>query len=487
MLELSKRLFSKWNHSKILYCHWKSNEHLEEGLNGLTDLDVLVSQDSKTSCESILKNLDFIQCNPQYGSRYPGVDDWIGYDTQTGRLIHIHLHYQIITGHQGLKEYNIPWSKGALNTRIQDDGTGVYIMEPNMEIMTLYTRIALKASIKKIYAAKKGDFKLDHGSQKEITWLKQRINSKSLGALITKYFGSDRLLKDFIEKKSLTSRDFLSLHRYITKSMMPCRTMNAFSSFMQTIYYNIMLPVRHILRKKVKKLIIYKKTPQTGGMMIAFIGQDGSGKSTVTNEIVEWLTWKLDANKFYLGSGEHFHSWQKYLKKRIDNKKMYKIVSVFSALLTLSNHISVARKTYKLIRKGKRYALRGGIAIFDRYPQTKHFGINDGPKIRYNYADRVSNLLLRKIILYCAGVEENYLIRAERTVPGLVFKMILPPEISIKRKPEEYFESIKRKHEIVKRMSFAQSKVYFIDATNEYSKEIKEIKELIWDNLPKRE
>lgn len=485
MLKISKRLFSDWNHSKILYCHWKSNEHLEEGLNGLTDLDVLVSPDNKSNCESILRDLNFIKCKPQFGSRYPAVEDWLGYDTMTGRLIHVHLHYQIITGHRGMKEYNLPWSQEALDTRIQDDSTGVYIIEPNLEILTLYTRIALKANIKNIYDAKIGKFKLDYSYLKEIMYLKQRIDFKSLEALIEKYFGRDSSLGDLIKKEVLTSRDFLLLTSYITKSMVPYRRTNAFLSFVLKNYYEIILPLRNISRKKVNRLIIYKKTPQNGGMMAAFIGQDGSGKSTVTDEILAWLAWKLDANKFYLGSGEHYHSWQKNLKKKIEDKKKYKFVAIISALLTLSNHISVAKRAYKLINKGKKYVQNGGIAIFDRYPQTIYFGINDGPKIRFNYLDRISSPLLRKYILYCAKVEENYLSKAERAVPGIIFKLILPPEISIKRKPEEDFETVKRKHEIIKSLLFSQSKVYPINAEGEYSTELKEIKGLIWDNLPK--
>lgn len=485
MLDISKRLFSDWNNSNIIYCHWKSNEHLGEGLNGWTDLDVLVSFENKTDCENVLRSLDFIKCQPQFGSRYPDVDDWLGCDTGTGRLIHIHLHYQIITGHRGMKEYNLPWWQEALDTRIQDESTGVYIMEPNLEIMTLYTRIALKASIKKIYAAKKGTFKLDQGYLKEITYLKQRINLKTLGSLIKKYYGSERLM-DLIENDFLTSRDFLLLHKYITKSMVPYRTTNGVLSWLQKNFYYLALPIRAKLRNRFDRVIINKKTPQNGGIMAAFIGQDGSGKSTVTDEILAWLTWKLDAHKFYLGSGEHYHSWQKTLKRKIDSKRNYKFIAMLSAFLTLSNHISVARRTYKFVSQGKRYALNGGIAIFDRYPQTIHFGINDGPKIRFNYLDRISNPLLKKYVLCCAEVEEIYLTKAERVVPGIVFKLILPPEISIIRKPEEDIETIKKKHDIIKSLSFSQAKVYSIDVTKEYPKEIKEIKGIIWGNLLKQ-
>lgn len=40
MLKISKALFTAWNKEDLLYCHWKSNEHLLPGLDGATDLDV---------------------------------------------------------------------------------------------------------------------------------------------------------------------------------------------------------------------------------------------------------------------------------------------------------------------------------------------------------------------------------------------------------------------------------------------------------------
>jgi hypothetical protein len=52
-------------------------------------------------------------------------------------------------------------------------------------------------------------------------------------------------------------------------------------------------------------------------------------------------------------------------KFKEENKKKYKFVAVISALLTLSSHISVAKRAYKLINKGKKYVQNGGIAIFN--------------------------------------------------------------------------------------------------------------------------
>ena len=61
MLEIVVKLFEKWN-ANVCYCHWKSNEHLVEGLNGITDLDLLVSIDDKSKAESILKEDNFVFC-----------------------------------------------------------------------------------------------------------------------------------------------------------------------------------------------------------------------------------------------------------------------------------------------------------------------------------------------------------------------------------------------------------------------------------------
>ena len=158
MLNISKELFASWNEAHLLYCHWKSNEHLLAGLEGKTDLDVLLSRTDKNQGEKLLRSLDFLKCKSQYGSRYFEVDDWIGFDKDTGALIHLHLHYALVTGHKGMKEYSLPWIDLALRTRVMNEKYGVYMMEPNLEMMTLYTRIGLKADVINLVRCRMGNF-----------------------------------------------------------------------------------------------------------------------------------------------------------------------------------------------------------------------------------------------------------------------------------------------------------------------------------------
>ncbi len=482
MLSKSQSLIQSWEN--INYCHWKSNEHLMEGLLGDTDLDVLVDENDKEKAEAALKKCGYMQCRSQYGSRYPGVDDWIGFDEKTGKLIHIHLHYHIVTGHKGMKEYNLPWTQRTLETRIKDQETGVYIMEPNLEIVTLYTRIGLKASVKRLKMAKAGKFVLGEDDLREINYLKKRIDLSKVHSILEEYYGkhTDEMLK-IMEQDTIDSQNFVRLSKTASAAFAKCRRNNGFVCTLKKYYYIIAMRVISFVRHRMQKNIITRKTNINGkGCVIAFIGQDGAGKSTVTSDIVKWLTWKLDAKKFYLGSGEHYHSWQKKWHSKLPKKKNA-ITAALGAWLILSDYVALAKNVQKTIIKAEKYAAKGGIAVFDRYPQNQFIGINDGAKIRTLYVPKIKNKLIRKYALSRAKKEEQYIAKAVSHFPQLVIKLILPPEVSLQRKPEENIDIVRRKHEVIKSLAFEQSEVHTIDATMPYEEEIVKIKELIWQKI----
>jgi hypothetical protein len=167
MLEQSKKLFRGWNDNNIRYFHWKSNEHLQEGLDGKTDVDVYVFPSDKERGEAVLADSGYIKFTPQQGSRYPDVDEWIGFDYDTGSLVHIHLHYAMVTGKRHVKEHILPWYELGLATRVKDEATDVFIACPDLELIILYTRMALKTPF-----GNKVEIKNDYAV--EIEYLKRR-------------------------------------------------------------------------------------------------------------------------------------------------------------------------------------------------------------------------------------------------------------------------------------------------------------------------
>ena len=485
ILRISKETFSQFNENKIQYCHWKSNEHLMPGLNGETDLDVLVSPTDKSKCETVLHNLSYLQCISQYGAIYPKVDDWIGFDEQTGKLIHIHLHYKMITGHKGMKEFTLPWDELCLETRVLDPETNVYIMDPNLEIITLYCRICLKKPTSEINRIKKNksSFRFSDDVKKEIDYLKARIDYEVIGIILRRYFSNPELILKYIKKDELNNKEFTDLYGSVKKDLVPYCDSRFKYPYIKEVYYKYALFARKVLYKKTSFVFIYKKVPVTKrGLTVAFIGQDGAGKSTVVSEIGKWLSWKIDARNFYLGSGENYRSISKALLQKLGSKGGNAVVKLLRGILLILNYNKLSKSNLKRIKSSVRFSQKGGIALFDRYPQSDVIGLNDGPKIRDVFGKKSKNGFFGALINLFAGIEEKRIKAASTIQPDLVFKLILPVEESMRRKPTENEKIVSLKHDFILNWDLGK-KQYQIDACQEYDKEILEIKKLIWENL----
>ena len=482
MLTISKELFESWNKAELLYCHWKSNEHLLPGLNGTTDLDVLLSIDDKEAGEEILKRLDFLKCKSQYGSRYPGVDDWIGFDKETGALIHLHLHYRLATGHKGLKEYSLPWTDIALNSRVLNEEYRVYTMEPNLELVTLYTRIGLKVDFVTLIRSRTKNFKLGEDVYKEIYWLKERADMQKVQQLIETFYAKyASQMMGIINDETISAERYLQLRKITERNFKNCSSVASFVRLREVGYF----VYHHFFKKKVTKIkpVMARKVPISGkGLTVAFLGQDGAGKTTVTKELIKWWKWKLDVRYVYLGSGENYFSIKKRLSQSIPPKGIFKY---FRAMLGLSVLKDVARQSYRNVLKAEKYAEKGGLVIYDRFPQTEYASICDGPKIRKKINDYFGKGILSRLFIPMAIKEERWINKTVSHQPNVVIKLVLPPEESIRRKPHENYEAVKKKHEIVKSLRFEDSDVYTIDATMPYEQEMITIKNIIWQHIHK--
>ena len=498
MLSICKALFDEWNKS-IRYCHWKSNEHLEDGLDGITDLDVFVLPEDKTKCEDLLRKLNLVKFKPQPSSTYPMVDEWIGFDCETGALIHLHLHYRIITGTKFCKEYAFPIENLIIETRIKDNDTEVYVASPEVELIVLYSRIVLKS--KDYRAFDKKDFK------KEVVFLKQKANEDVLLSHCKNLVGEKggAVLFDLIKKESVSKKDYTQIKSIVKKWLSKYKNRSSFGCWLRTKYYWCVYFYGKFSDRYSNSCRIYKKTLPNSGLSICFLGQDGSGKSTLSKDISKWLNWKIANHKFYLGSGELYRSPLKSLlsilgrksSKSVNNssprassvspstgqshKKMGFKHSI-GALLSSFNLCGVASSALKKVRKSVVYTKKGGIAIFDRFPQNQFPGIYDGPKIRALY----SNVRFFKgFVLYLAKKEESKINHIQKYQPDMVFKLVLSPEESMRRKPFENFESVKIKSEITRKLSFPNSHVEEIDATMDYKLELLQVKHIIWGQILK--
>ena len=54
MLQSIDRMLRAFDEKGVVYCHWKSNEHLAEALKGDTDLDVLFLPEQRSLLDKVL-------------------------------------------------------------------------------------------------------------------------------------------------------------------------------------------------------------------------------------------------------------------------------------------------------------------------------------------------------------------------------------------------------------------------------------------------
>lgn len=477
MLSVFNSLFEDWNSRNVLYCNWKGTSKIEKGLEGISDSDILIGRKSKKQAEEILLNNGFIPVRTQSFCRFKDVFDWLGLDRKTGRMVHVHLHYRMIAGHPGIMEYTIPWEEEVLNSRVILDNN-VYSIEPNWEMVIFLTRIGLEYPNKKI---DKHIGALTSEAIEEFQYIRERVDESQLIEIMKLCFPYDySSMIPLSNKETLEKEDFELLRRITTKNFNGY-CFNLFSrlrSGLKTTFNVYLIP-----RVKSLFLLTTKKTFETG-RVIAFMGQDGSGKSTVSTEIKKWLGWKIEVRRFYLGSGDHFNPWEKRLSEKLSSINN-PIVKGVRSILAFRQVKKIADYAYRNIKTAFKYRGKGGIALLDRFPQTQFPSINDGPKIRTSVLPQVKSPILRKVVSFYATLEEKKLAKAVKYNPDIVFKFMLSPEESLRRKPQENYESVCRKHEIIKSLEFPNSKVFVIDATQPYDQELIQVKNLIWDNIQK--
>ncbi|MHA1231707.1 MAG: hypothetical protein ACTSPQ_13755, partial [Candidatus Helarchaeota archaeon] len=119
-----------------------------------------------------------------------------------------------------------------------------------------------------------------------------------------------------------------------------------------------------------------------GGISIAFVGADGSGKSTMVANLTKWLENKLSANSFYMGIPKNNKILIVLrLILRISSKLKFQI---------LINHVNVfywtyvAKLRYLNYLRAEMLKNRGEIVLFDRYPIKEFWNTAepmDGPRL----------------------------------------------------------------------------------------------------------
>lgn len=429
----------------VRFCLWKSNIRLAEGLSGTTDLDLLVDRTHAPRFREILARRGVRPLTPAPGAAHPGIEHYLGMDPGDGRLFHLHVHYQLVLGEHHVKNYRIPLEDALLGSaRLLD---GVPVPPAALELAILASRALLKYRardvVKDVAGVRSPGVPL--AIQAEIAWLLQqtsvpevRERLQATGAVLP-----PEIVCTFLETVLRDPRDGRALLRLRGRLRQALRPHQRHSRLHATLaYHRIERQRRRLARRHPSRI---RMTPATGGVMVALVGADGAGKSTVVAEVARWLAWKLRVRVFYLGSKQPSRrSRALYVAFRALRRgtriaeaapgsvAARPLAAARDGALAL-HRLSIGRDRSRRAREARREVLDGAVAVCDRYPLE---ALSSDPAHRVLDGPQLATTLHpgRRSAARLAAVEERTY-RSFR-LPDVLVVLEVDADVAARRKPD---------------------------------------------------
>ncbi|ADJ29594.1 hypothetical protein [Nitrosococcus watsonii] len=488
--------------ASIRYCHWKSNEHVHEGMVGVTDLDILVDKYPSDALNRVLAGAEFKRFATVPHNAYPGVEDYLAMDRDTGRLVHIHLHHQLVAGEAHLKGYRLPWEKLMLETRYWDSEHDIYVAEPNIEFLLLLVRATLKLRLRDRLLHMLGRDYFRGDFEREFNWLRERADPGRVAQLAAELLGQEAAVScQRLIEGSPTFAELLNFRKLSMPLLREYRTYGVVEGKLRGLWRELHWLFGAVSRHYLLGHGLFRRVPSGGGVLVAFLGCDGSGKSSLAEDTAKWLSWKIDAMPVYLGSGDGPSSLLRWPMKvtlaalqklgllqkkqpagtRGDDNRLSRgrsLLALVRPALKVPWALALALEKRGKLRRITKARNKGMIVVCDRYPQSQVMGFGDGPLLNHwrNHPWKIKRIL--------AAWEAIPYQKAELYPPDLIIKLQVTPETALQRKGEMDIEECKRRVEAVKRLQYPPfTKVADVDANQIFDDVLLQVKRYIWEEV----
>jgi thymidylate kinase len=474
----------------IVFCHWKSSFHLKDALAEGGDLDLLVDRKDAQRFERVLATLGFKRVVDPLQS-FPSLFHFYGLDNLAGILVHIHVYYRVITGESLLKNYCLPLDGLLLhNPRLIGDMPAPQLPA---ELIVFVIRMMLKhASLLEYTLLRRGDRSGYTELREELVSLLVDDSSARASGLLADWLPPiqselfceciDALQKDapFIQRFQLALRLRRQLKVYRRLRLVAATFRHA------TMF----------LTRILRRLASSGKTKQlaSGGALIAFVGPEATGKSTLVQETVCWLGKVFDVSTAHLGKPPS--TWLTFapnlvlplLRKATPQHRMSRVqrdpggedrpVSLLYALRA----VLLAWDRRALAVRVRRKAAQGGIVICDRYPSVM-VGAMDSARLKVPAGTGRRSRLLG----FLARLE-NRLYR-QIPPPDAVIRLTVPVEVAITRNQERQKKGkeadayVLRRHTIDTVPTFPVSRTIELDSNQPRAQTISAARQIVWESL----
>lgn len=491
MLTKICHLFEALNQSAIRYCHWKSNFALVESLLGQTDIDLLIHRKDAALFRTILSQFCFKPATTTDGESFPSVEHYYALDEESGVLVHVHAYFRVITGESLAKNYRLPIEEMLLqNIRVVDS---VNVPIKSAELVVFTVRMMLKhTSVMELVLLARYWKQV----KREIEWLLETDPIDETLNFVNCWLPSvdPKLFSDCIEALQspapLLRRVRLG-HR-LRSQLRPYARRSRFRAWLDGVQKFTLMLFRRLTGSS-KGMV-----PRSGGAVIAFVGSEATGKSTLLAEMKEWLGEHFAVEQIHVGKPKSTvlsavpNLLVPALRSLLPSFRSTRVEAQYTPreqpeeprgdypLLFALRSVLLAYDRRALLSRAFVQAGNGTIVLCDRYPSSQS-GAPDSPQLSHLPVSSVRYSIRRLL----AGIEAR--LYQEIPTPDLIVYLHAPLEVTIsrnatrgKREPEAY---VRRRHARTSNLAFEKTAVRKINTDQPLDQTVLEVKKAIWNAL----
>ena len=454
-------------------------------------MDLLVHRADAPAFFSVIGPLGFKPAVTEGGA---STCHYYGLDERSGALVHLHVYFRIVTGGTILKNYRLPLEKMLLG-RSQQVG-GMFVPDRAAELISFVIRkmIEYATPIEALFLAREG-----HSVAEELEWLLDGVRDEDVSRLLREHLptldvGLFRQCRDAIRSGSAVRR--LALGRLVTSRLAQYRRFRGPRA--------AMIRSRHVWNKVWGRLVSAgpKESLVSGGAIIAVVGADGSGKSTLVEGLSRWIGRDLPVAAVHAGKPPLTiltfvpRVLLPALRKALPQ---YRLVAVESEgndgkppsaaelrgqplfFVYPLRAIMLAYERKRLLLRAHRRAASGTVVLSDRYASLQP----DVPEgLALSFLARDANPIYR----WLAQVENR--IYSSVPAPDLVLYLQVPVDLACHRnltrnkaggsKPTGH---IRRRYAQTAHLEFPGVTVQGVDTEMEVAETLRLVKQIVWNAL----
>lgn len=476
-----ERLCAALDAGKVRYCHWKSTPAIRRSATGDNDLDLLIATEDIGRFRVVLDRLGWKQVVAHGSEEVPGVRHYFGLDAGSGKLIDVHAHARLVIGDDATKNYRLPIEDAYLASGKHDD---LFVLpSPEFEFIVLVIRFMLKHGTPEAIITHRGS--LSETERWELETLSSRIDEQQLHRRL---------------RESLPFLDH-DLFRSCVRSLEPgCPVMMRLEAWRRLRPrlepfsrrgrgLDVWLQMWRRLDRKTRVRVLRRPRRRSltgGGRLVAVVGGDGAGKSTVIRDLASWLSPLSRTGTVHLGKPRRSVAW---LVLRAYTH-VGRAVGLRSSPLPagslpdgrpdgwsyawLLTGALTARDRARAAVRAKDRAIRGTIVFCDRYPMPPTMRM-DGPRVGPEHVAAMKGIRRR-------------LAKAERSAydripaPDILIVLRVDPEVAAERRSDADPFLVRSRAEEIRDATWPQSAIV-VDANRSRELVLGEIKARTWSRL----